>query len=131
MDNLLINNKQATLIYKSSKSKDWTIKKANLKTLKIFDELTKFKDSSVKYEKGITIVNPINTVQLVKSLGITRPSNHIGILRHELPTDTVFTFKFDGEKLPKYGIAKSEKSLKAISEFRERLIKFLDIQKVA
>ena len=125
MDYVLINNKQAHLICNSSKGKDWSIENAGINTLKILDELTKFQDSSMKYEKGITIANPLTTVQLVSNLDITRPSNHIGILRKELPSNTVFTFKFDGDKLPKYGIAKSKKSLKDVKDFRERLLRHI------
>ena len=129
MDYVLINNRQAKLFYNSSKSKDWTIEKANHDTLKILDELTKFQDSSVKYEKGITVANPLTTVQLVNNLDVSRPSNHIGILRHELPTNTVFTFKFNEDKFPKYGIVKSKKTAKAIQDFRECLLRHINNKK--
>jgi len=130
MDTVLINGKEAKISYNTPKGKIWNIEKANIETLKVLDELIKFKDTSIKYENGITVINALSTIQLVGTLGITRPSNHIMILRHELPVNTVFTFRFNGEKFPKYGLAKSEKSLKAISDFRERLIKFLNIKEV-
>ncbi|PHS57419.1 MAG: hypothetical protein COB17_06445 [Sulfurimonas sp.] len=127
-NHVMINNRQAKVFYNISTSKEWTIEKSNHETLKVLDELIKFKVSSVKYDKGITLINPLSTIQLVGSLEVTRPSNHIGILRYELPSNTVFTFKYDGDKLPKYGIAKSEKSLKSINDFRERLLKHLSLK---
>jgi len=128
-DYVLINGKQSKITYNSSKGRMWTLESANDDTLKILNELTKFQDSSVMYQKGITVIKSLSTIELT-SIGVTRPANHIGILRHELPANTIITFNTDGEKYPYYGIIKSDKSKKAISDFRERLLNLLALKSV-
>lgn len=122
---VLINGKEAKIQYNKSRSKDWTIEDSNIHTLEILDELMKFKDSSVKYSSGITVINGLTTRELMTNTSSTRPSNDIGILRHETPPNTVITYTLKDERLPKYGIMKSASNIKILEHLRERMLKYI------
>lgn len=124
-DYVLINGKPSKIIYNESKAKEWSIEDANLDTLKVLDELLKFKDSSVKYPSGITVINAVDTISLVSSLNVTRPSNHIGIIRSELQVNTLITYRTVNER-DTYAIIKSDKNIKRVEALRERLLKVIE-----
>jgi len=124
---VFINAKQSNIMFNASHGKEWSLKHSNLDTLKVLDELLKFKDSSVKYQKGITVINGLTTIQLVSNLSITRPSNHVGIIRYETPPNTIITYKVKDEILPKYGIIKSSTNIKLLEDLRERILKLISL----
>lgn len=121
----IINGKPSKIIYNKSKAKKWSLEASSIDTLKILDELLKFKDSSVKYPRGITVINAVDTISLVSSLNVTRPSNHIGIIRSELQANTLLTYKIKNERYA-YAIIKSDKSIKCVEALRERLLKVIE-----
>lgn len=124
-DYAIINGKPSKIIYNKSKAKEWSIEDANIDTLKVLDELLKFKDSSVKYPSGITVINSVDTISLVSSLNVTRPSNHIGIIRSELQANTLITYRTINER-DTYAIIKSDKNIKRAEALRERLLKVIE-----
>ncbi|QFR42407.1 hypothetical protein [Sulfurimonas xiamenensis] len=121
----IINGKPSKVICNESKAKEWNLEDANIDTLKVVDELLKFKDSSLKYPKGITVINAVDTISLVSNLNVTRPSNHIGIIRSDLPADTLITYRTPNER-DTYGIVKSDESIKCVEALRERLLKVVE-----
>lgn len=128
-DYVTINGKPSKIIYNKSKAKEWSIEDANIDTLKILDELLKYKDSSLKYPSGITVINAVDTISLVSSLNISRPSNHIGIIRSELQANTLLTYRTKNER-DTYAIIKSDESIKRVEVFRERLLKVVESKDV-
>ncbi len=124
-----INGKQSKIIYNKSKAKEWSLEDANIDTLKILDELLKFKDSSLKYPSGITVINAVDTISLVSNLEVSRPSNHIGIIRSELEANTLLTYRTKNER-DTYAIIKSDESIKRVEVFRERLLKVIESKDV-
>jgi hypothetical protein len=124
-DYTIINGKPSKIIYNKSKAKEWSIEDANIDTLKVLDELLKFKDSSVKYPRGITVINAVDTISLVSRLNVTRPSNHIGIIRSELQANTLITYRTTKER-DTYAIIKSDISIKCVEALRERLLKVIE-----
>lgn len=124
-DTLLINGIQSRIRINESKGKDWKIKDSNIDTIKIIDELLKFSNSDFKYSSGITIVNPVTTVYLC-SLDITRPSNHIGIIRAECGSNTILTYHSRGEKKPFYGMIKSIGNIYKLLELKKRILAIIE-----
>ncbi len=124
-DYTIINGKPSKIIYNKSRAKEWSLEDANLDTLKILDELLKFKETSVKYPSGITVINAVDTISLVSSLNVTRPSNHIGIIRSELQANTLLTYRTKNES-DTYAIIKSDESIKRVEALRERLLKVVE-----
>ena len=122
---VLINGKQSNIMFNASHGQEWSLEHSNQDTLKVLDELLKFKDSSLKYPKGITITNGLTTIQLVSNLSTTRPSNHIGIIRYESPANTIITYKVKDEDLPRYGVIKSSRNIKLLEDLRERILKHI------
>lgn len=125
----IINGKPSKIIYNQSKAKEWSLEDANIDTLKILDELLKFKDSSLRYPKGITVINGADTITLVSNLDISRPSNHIGIIRSELEANTLLTYRPKNER-DTYAIIKSDESIKRVEALRERLLKVVESKDV-
>lgn len=121
----IINGKPSKIIYNKSKAKEWNLEDANIDTLKILDELLKFKDSSVKYPSGITVINAVDTISFTSKLNITRPSNHIGIIRSELQANTLITYRTLNER-DAYAIIKSDENIKCVEALRERLLKVIE-----
>jgi hypothetical protein len=128
-DYVIINGKPSKIIYNKSKAKEWSLEDASIDTLKILDELLKFKDSSFKYQSGITVINAVNTISLVSNLDISRPSNHIGIIRSELEANTLLTYRTKNER-DTYAIIKSDESIKRVEALRERLLKVVESKDV-
>ncbi len=128
-DHVIINGKPSKIIYNKSKAKKWSLEDANIGTLKILDELLKFKDSSLKYTGGITVINGADTITLVSNLDISRPSNHIGIIRSELEANTLLTYRPKNER-DTYAIIKSDESIKRVEALRERLLKVVESKDV-
>ncbi|RLA80811.1 MAG: hypothetical protein DRG78_10280 [Epsilonproteobacteria bacterium] len=122
---ILINGKQSNIMFNASHSQEWSIEQSNQDTLNVLDELLKFKDSSVKYQKGITVLNALTTIQLVSNLSITRPSNHIGIIRFSTPPNTIITYRVKEEGLPRYGVIKSSKNIKLLEDLRDRILEHI------
>lgn len=121
---VLINGKQAKIYHNKSHSADFTIDKANIDTVTVIDELLKGADSSLKYNEGITAMRAITTLDGF-NMRITRISNHVGIIRFYLPTNSVFTFGVVGEKYQKYAVAKSDVNIKALQDLKEKILKKL------
>ena len=124
-----INGKPSKIIYNKSRAKEWSLEDANIDTLKILDELLKFKDSSLKYPSGINVINAVDTISLVSNLEVSRPSNHIGIIRSELEANTLLTYRTKNER-DTYAIIKSDESIKRVEVFRERLLKVIESKDV-
>lgn len=128
-DYIIINGKPSKITYNKSKAKEWSLEDANIDTLKILDELLKFKDSSLKYPSGITVINAVDTISLVSNLDISRPSNHIGIIRSELEANTLLTYRTKNER-DTYAIIKDNKSIKRVEALRERLLRVVESKDV-
>ncbi|QHG92024.1 hypothetical protein CVO_09425 [Sulfurimonas sp. CVO] len=126
---VIINGKPSKIIYNKSKAKKWSLKDSNIDTLKILDELLKFKDSSLKYPSGITVINGADTITLASNLHISRPSNHIGIIRSGLQANTLLTYRPKNER-DIYAIIKSDESIKDAEAVRERLLKVVESKDV-
>ena len=126
---VLINGKPSKITYNKSKAKEWSLEDASIDTLKILDELLKFKDSSLKYPSGITVINAVNTISLVSNLDISRPRNHIGIIRSELQANTLLTYRTKNER-DTYALIKSDESIKRVEALRERLLKVVESKDV-
>ena len=124
-DTLLINGIQSRISINESKGKDWKIIDSNIDTIKIIDELLKFSNSDFKYSSGITIRNPVTTVYLC-SLDISRPSNHIGIIRAECGSNTILTYHSRGEKKPFYGMIKSTGNINKLLELKKRILAIIE-----
>lgn len=124
-ETLLINGIQSRIRINESKGKDWKIIDSNIDTIKIIDELLKFSNSDFKYSSGITISNPVTTVYL-SSLDITRPSNHIGIIRAECGSNTILTYHSRGEKKPFYGMIKSIGNINKLLELKKRILAIIE-----
>lgn len=120
-DTLLINGIQSRISKNKSNGKDWNIDNSNIDTIKIIDELLKFSNSDFKYNSGITICNPVTTVYLC-SLDISRPSNHIGIIRAETGSNTILTYHSKGEKKPFYGMIKSKENINKLLELKKKIL---------
>jgi len=123
-DFVIINGKKAKIHHNKSYADDFTIDKANIQTVGLIDVLLMGADSSLKYSKGITTMRTVSTLDGF-NMNLTRISNHIGIIRFYLPTNSVFTYKVVGEKLPKYGVAKSQANIKALQDLKENILKKL------
>lgn len=124
-DTLLINGIQSRISKNKSNGKDWNIDNSNIDTIKIIDELLKFSNSDFKYSDGITICNPVTTVYL-SSLDISRPSNHIGIIRAETGSNTLLTYYSKGEKKPFYGMIKSKENINKLLELKKRVLAIIE-----
>lgn len=124
-DTLLINGIQSRISKNKSNGKDWNIDNSNIDTIKIIDELLKFSYSDFKYPSGITICNPVTTVYLC-SLNISRPSNHIGIIRAETGSNTILTYHSKGEKKPFYGMIKSKENINKLLELKKRVLAIIE-----
>ncbi len=123
---VIINGIESKIGYRETKGERWSIKNANKDTIKLIDALLINKDSSVKFDIGLTVMNGITTVEATK-LDISRPSNHIGIVRKETPEDTVLTYFLKGEaRRPKYGVIKSEKNIKVLEDLKVKIIEKLE-----
>jgi hypothetical protein len=118
---VLINGVKSNIQTNKSKGKKWSFEKCNFDTLKILDELFKSSNSSVIYPKGLTIINPIGTIDLV-NLGVTRPSNHIGILRSEIGENSILTYYQRGKRKPFYGAVKSKNNLLKFHKLRAKIL---------
>ena len=77
------------------------------------------------YSSGITISNPDTTVYLC-SLDISRPSNHIGIIRAECGSNTILTYHSRGEKKPFYGMIKSTGNINKLLELKKRILAIIE-----
>lgn len=122
---IIINGTKSKISYNKSKSDEWSIEQSNNDTVKIIDELLKNADSGFIFERGITVSNPVTTIYLV-SLDISRPSNHIGIIRHELPSNTIITYNIKGMKKPRYGLIKSGRNIRLIKELKKEILQRLE-----
>lgn len=120
---ILINGRVSKIIKNKSDGKKWTLKNSNYETIKIIDELLKNINSDFFYKDGITILNPVTTVYLVSHLDISRPSNHIGIIRFESGSNIIVTYKSKGEKKPYYGVIKSKANIEKLSNLKVRILK--------
>ena len=125
IDKVLINGKLSRITHNESKSEEWSIEDANPETLKILDELLKYKDSDFMFPSGITVINPLSTTDIVKATDSSRPSNSIGIIRSELPCDTIITFRIKNER-DKYGLIKSDKNIRLVENSRQRIINVIE-----
>lgn len=124
---VIINGKKAKMLFNKSHADDFTIDKANIQTVELIDALLMGADSSLKYSEGITTMRTLTTLDGFM-MRLTRISNHIGIIRFYLPTNSVFTFKIVGEPLPRYGVAKSKENINALQDLRENILKKLGKQ---
>lgn len=121
---VIINGKKAKILFNKSHSFKFTIEKSNVQTIEVIDALLRGADSSFKYQDGITTMQTLTTLDGF-TMGNTRISNHIGVLRFYLDTNSLYTYKVLGEKLPRYAVAKNEKSINALEELKEKILQKL------
>lgn len=122
---VFINGRPANIIKNKGVGNEWKIENSNIQTLAIIEALLINKNSSFKYEKGITVIKPLSTVHLVGlSNGITRPSNHIGIIREYVGSNVLLTYSVKNER-PFYGIIKSNENIRKMEELKEEIVKIL------
>ena len=118
----LINGKESEIFYRKSRANNEAPKVYTEDILKVINELLIFKDSSLKYAKGITTLNTITSWD-EKRIGIKRLSNKIIELRKILPDSCLYTFKPLSEDEWKYAIIKEPKYIKFLEELREQILK--------
>ena len=121
---ILINGCLCKIQFNKSNGKEWRLENANIKTIEIIDKLLLNKDSDFKFDKGITVINPLTTLDL--NLLVTRPSNHIGIIRASVGSNTLITYHKPNQ-LPLYGIIKSKENINKLLELKKRILTNLEL----
>lgn len=119
---VLINGKESEIFYRKSRANNESPKVFTEDVLKVINELLLFKDSSLKYPKGITTLNTITSWD-EKRMGIKRLSNKIIELRKIMPENALLTFKALSESEWKYGVIKEPKHIKFLEDLREQILK--------
>lgn len=114
-----INGKPSKIFKNKSIGERWSIEHSNIDTIKIIEALLNHYESSFKFDKGITIISPKTTIDLVSECNCTRPSNHIGIIRNEVGSNTLITY-FTGSK-SYYGVMKSDINIKKLIDLKTRV----------
>lgn len=107
---------------------EWKLENANFKTIRIIDKLLHNKENDFKFDKGITIINPLNTFDL--NLIVTRPSNHIGIIRAFVGSNTLLTYH-KPQNLPFYGVIKSAENIAKLEKLKANILEILSNKKSA
>jgi hypothetical protein len=115
-----INDKDAIIKYKSSKSTQKEEPKFNIDTIKVIDELLKGSDIPFLYDEGITTLNTFNDRDEVR-LDITRIANHILELRKVIPNGWLLTFRYLSDKKSRYGLIKDKSAIKFLEDLKARL----------
>ncbi len=119
---VLINGKESEIFYRKSRANNEAPKVFTEDVLKVINELLIFKDSPLKYPKGITTLNTITSWD-EKRIGIKRLSNKIIQLRKILPDSCLYTFKPLDENEWRYGVSKEPKYIKFLEDLREQILK--------
>ena len=115
-----INDKDAIIKYKSSKSTQKEEPKFNIDTIKVIDELLKSSDIPFLYDEGITTLNTFNDRDEVR-LDINRVANPIVELRKVIPHGWLITFKYLSDKKRRYGLEKKKSAIKFLQDLKARL----------
>lgn len=127
-DLVIINGNPSRIIKNAGDGKEWKLENANIQTVTIIEALLRNKENSFKYEKGLTIIYPLSTIDLVGlKNGITRPSNHIGVIREYVGSDVLITFTVSRSR-PNYGVIKSEKNIKKMEELKAKIYQLLSMK---
>ena len=123
-DAIQINGREAVIEYRQSRSSHQEEPKIYtervLKALELFLE----GDRTQKHDKGITTLEDFNTLEGNHLLEDTRVSNAIVELRKVIPKSGVITFKYVGEKLPRYALINDKK----IIDFAEELLEEIRVK---
>ncbi|MCD6433840.1 MAG: hypothetical protein J7L21_07345 [Sulfurimonas sp.] len=125
---VLINGKESEIFYRKSRANNEAPKVFTEDVLKVINELLIFKDSSLKYPKGITTLNTITSWDEPR-IGIKRLSNKIIEIRKIIPESALLTFKALSESEWKYGVIKEPKHIKFLEDLREQILKQISKQK--
>lgn len=128
MENILINGTPSTIQKNKSTGCCWKIENANYQTIEIIDKLLQNKDSDFKFDRGITIINPLTTFDL-NSI-VTRPSNHIGLIRAFVGSNTLITYR-KSKSLPLYGVIKSADNIAKLEKLKQDILAHLVSKKIA
>ena len=125
---VLINGCLCKIQINKTDGSEWKLENANFKTIRIIDKLLHNKENDFKFDNGITIINPLNTFDL--NLIVTRPSNHIGIIRAFVGSNTLLTYH-KPQNLPFYGIRKSAENIAKLEKLKANILEVISNKKSA
>lgn len=125
---VLINGCLCKIQINKTDGNEWKLENANFKTIRIIDKLLHNKENDFKFDNGITIINPLNTFDL--NLIVTRPSNHIGIIRAFVGSNTLLTYH-KPQNLPFYGIIKSAENIAKLEKLKANILEVISNKKSA
>lgn len=125
---VLINGCLCKIQINKTDGNEWKLENANFKTIRIIDKLLHNKENDFKFDNGITIINPLNTFDL--NLIATRPSNHIGIIRAFVGSNTLLTYH-KPQNLPFYGIIKSAENIAKLEKLKANILEVISNKKSA
>ena len=118
---VIINNRKATIFFRSSKSKQKDKPKIYTHdVLKVAKELLKGSDNSFVYDEGITTLSTFNDRD-EKRLDINRVANSIVELRKIIPHGWLITFKYVGDRKNRYGLEKKKSAIKFLEDLITRI----------
>ena len=125
---VLINGCLCKIQINKTDGNEWKLENANFKTIRIIDKLLHNKENDFKFDNGITIINPLNTFDL--NLIVTRPSNHIGIIRAFVGSNTLLTYH-KPQNLPFYGVIKSAENIAKLEKLKANILEIISNKKSA
>ncbi len=125
---VLINGCLCKIQINKTDGNEWKLENANFKTIRIIDKLLHNKENDFKFDNGITIINPLNTFDL--NLIVTRPSNHIGIIRAFVGSNTLLTYH-KPQNLPFYGVIKSAENIAKLEKLKANILEVISNKKSA
>lgn len=125
---VLINGCWCKIQINKTDGSEWKLENANFQTIRIIDKLLHNKESDFKFDNGITIINPLNTFDL--NLIVTRPSNHIGIIRAFVGSNTLLTYR-KPQNLPFYGVIKSAENIAKLEKLKANILEIISNKKSA
>lgn len=125
---VLINGCLCKIQINKTDGNEWKLENANLQTIRIIDKLLHNKENDFKFDNGITIINPLNTFDL--NLIVTRPSNHIGIIRAFVGSNTLLTYH-KPQNFPFYGVIKSAENIAKLEKLKANILEVISNKKSA
>lgn len=125
---VLINGCLCKIQINKTDGSGWKLENANFQTIRIIDKLLHNKENDFKFDNGITIINPLNTFDL--NLIVTRPSNHIGIIRAFVGSNTLLTYR-KPENFPFYGVIKSAENIAKLEKLKANILEVISNKKSA
>ena len=120
-DVIQINGRDAVIEYRQSRSTHQEEPKIYTSRVLKALELLLEGNRSKKYKKGITTLEDFNTLEGNYLLEDTRVSNAIVELRKVIPKSGLLTFRYAGEKLPRYALMNDKKIIDIAEELKEEI----------